>query len=181
MQIETFTTERLVLKLHTPQVFEKVFTTSCDDEIKSFLGLENDEELAKEKQRFLDGAYAQFKNLRWFQLCDINTNGVLGSCGFHTWYKQHSRAEIGYNLRRDNDKQKGLMTEAVAFVLNYGFNTMQLNRIEAFVGPDNIPSLKIMAKFGFEKEGYCKEHYCFNGVLDDSVLFALLRKNYKAH
>lgn len=181
MQIETFTTKRLLLKLHTPQVFETVFTTLCDDEINSFLGLENDEELAKEKQRFSDGAYAQFKNLRWFQLCDIDTKEVLGSCGFHIWYKQHNRAEIGYNLRRDTDKQKGLMSEAVAFVLDYGFTTMQLNRVEAFVGPDNIPSLKIMSKFGFEKEGYCKEHYCFNGVLDDSVLFALLKKNYKSH
>lgn len=180
-QMETFTTERLLLKLHTPQVFDTVFTTLSDGEIKSFLALSSEEELAKEKQRFADGAYAQFKNLRWFQLCDRITNEVLGSCGFHIWYKQHSRAEIGYNLKRDSDKQKGLMSEAVAFILDYGFSTMQLNRVEAFVGPDNIPSLKIMAKFGFEKEGYCKEHYCFNGVLDDSVLFALLRKNYNVN
>jgi ribosomal-protein-alanine N-acetyltransferase len=178
MNIETYTTKHLQLKKLTPDIFADIFTNFNDDALALFLNLKTREAIAKERERYTKGVYSPYKNLVWFHLIETATNEIIGSCGFHTWYKDHSRAEIGYNIIEDANKQKGLMSEAVAFVLDYGFNTMQLNRVEAFVGPNNIPSLKIMSKFGFEKEGYCREHYCFDGVIDDSVLFALFKKNY---
>lgn len=176
--IDTYNTERLLLRNFTSAVYEYLFTQCTDDEIQKEFGLTSTAELENEKQRFAEGYYANFKNINWFQLIDKTTGKIVGYCGFHIWYKKHSRAEIGYYLLSDEYKQKGLMTEAVSFVLNYGFNIMKLNRVEAFAEPNNIASIKTLTKFGFEKEGYCKEHYYENGVFDDSVLLALLRKNY---
>ena len=45
-----------------------------------------EETIAKEKERFTKGAYSQHKNLVWFQLIEIATNEIIGSCGFHLWY-----------------------------------------------------------------------------------------------
>jgi hypothetical protein len=44
--------------------------------------------------------------------------------------------------RYENYKRKGLMTEAVSSIIDYGFNKLNLHRIEALVGSNNIPSLK---------------------------------------
>ena len=179
INIETFSTKRLQLKKITPEVYHHFYTNCSDDEIKLFFALTTNEELEKEKQRVLEGNYAQFKNIVWFQILLKETNEIIGYCGFHFWNKKHYRAEIGYYIIDDKNKQKGYMTEAVEFVIDYGFNTMQLNRIEAFVAPEGFASLKILSKFGFEKEGYCKGHYYVNDVAEDSVFFALLNKNYQ--
>jgi ribosomal-protein-alanine N-acetyltransferase len=55
---------------------------------------------------------------------------------------------------------------------------MKLNRIEAFIGPGNIPSLKLIAKSGFIQEGHLRGHYCKKGIMEDSLVFGLLREEY---
>lgn len=58
----------------------------------------------------------------------------IGWCGYHTWYIDHRRAEIGYAIRSDEYKAQGIMTEVMNAVLRYGFEVMNLHRIEAFIG-----------------------------------------------
>ena len=107
---------------------------------------------------------------------DKSTEKIIGWCGFHTWYLDHFRAEIGYGLFDENFKNKGIMTEAMKAILEYGFKQMKLHRIEAFIGTYNIPSLKLVEKFGFTKEGILRNHYLKNNVLEDSAVFSLLQK-----
>jgi len=82
---------------------------------------------------------------------------------------------LGYALFNDANKGKGFMTEAVKEIIAYGFESMNLHRIEAYVAPDNIPSLNLMSKFSFTKEGLLREHYFYNEKYDDSIVFSLLR------
>jgi len=65
-------------------------------------------------------------------------------------------------------------------IIDYGFNTMQLNRIEAFISPNNIASQKTVLGQGFRQEGVLKEHYCKDDVIEDSLVFGLLKKDYLA-
>ena len=71
------------------------------------------------------------------------------------------------------------MREALPEVLKYGFNTMNLHRIEALIAPGNIPSLKLLQRTGFTREGLLREHYMKGGRLEDSVIFSLLRPEYE--
>ena len=66
-------------------------------------------------------------------------------------------------------------------VLRYGFDMMNLHRIEAFIDPQNLPSNKLAVKFGFTKEGQMREHFCRNGVFEDSVVYALLQEEWNKH
>ena len=70
------------------------------------------------------------------------------------------------------------MTEAIDPIIGYGFNTLNLNRIEAYVGPDNLASLSILKKQNFKNEGLLKSHYFKNGIAEDSLVFALLREDW---
>lgn len=71
------------------------------------------------------------------------------------------------------------MTEAMKAILHYGFEVMRLHRMEAFIGPDNFPSLKLVQRFGFQKEGVLREHYQVDGRMEDSVAYGLLRHEFE--
>ena len=102
---------------------------------------------------------------------------VIGWCGYHTWYTNHNRAELGYVMNDELYKGKGYMKEALRPIIQYGFGKMNLNRIEAYIAEDNIPSYKLLAANGFVKEGLLREHYFTKGRHEDSILYALLKKN----
>lgn len=91
----------------------------------------------------------------------------------------HERAEIGYVLFEADYNRKGLMSEAIGPIIEYGFKQMKLNRIEAFIGPKNQASIQLISKLNFVKEGQLREHYCENNRVEDSIVYSLLRKEYE--
>lgn len=178
MTFEILTTERLLLRKLSPETFEHVYNNYSDEQLINLLGLGTEELLVSEKNKFEKGLTTHNKSFLYFQLLDKSTKKIIGWCGFHTWYLDHFRAEIGYGLFDENLKNKGIMSEAMKVVLDYGFYQMQLNRIEAYIGTNNIPSLLLVEKFGFTKEGILRSHYLKNNVMEDSVVYSLLKTEY---
>jgi ribosomal-protein-alanine N-acetyltransferase len=72
------------------------------------------------------------------------------------------------------------MKEAMKAILIYGFEQMGLNRVEAFIGPDNKASRSLVERYGFVIEGQLRQHFCYDGVLQDSVAYSLLASEYEA-
>lgn len=70
------------------------------------------------------------------------------------------------------------MKEALPYIIDYGFDRMNLHRIEAMVGPDNQASLRLVKGLGFVEEGLLREHYFIDGKFYDSLVFSLLKKEY---
>lgn len=178
MKFEELTTSRLRLRKIGPEELIYIHTQLSPEEQMSYLGLDSEEDLEKEKKKFQGGLWTHNKRPLYFHLVDKKSDAVIGWCGYHTWYTDHARAEIGYGLLKEEYKRKGLMTEAIKPILDYGFNQMNLNRIEAFVAPYNVASNKVMGNNGFVKEGHLRSHYFFEGKHDDSYLYSLLRSDY---
>lgn len=176
MNFESLQTPRLFLRKTTPEAYHHVFTSFTDEELKSYFGITTDEELKKEKEQFQQGISTFNKSFLYFHLIHKTTNNVIGWCGFHTWYLKHDRAELGYVMNSEAHRGQGLMKEALTTVLQYGFNTMKLHRVEAFVGSDNMPSLRLLQQNRFVQEGVLREHYLVNSVYEDSLLYALLNR-----
>ena len=65
---------------------------------------------------------------------------VLGLCGLHDWNRQHRRAALGYDLVRSH-WGRGLAFEAMQAVLRFGFEEMDLNRVEALTIVENQRSI----------------------------------------
>ncbi len=171
-------TPRLNLKEINPEIKDYIFNFCSDADIAAYFGL-NDEGLAAEKAKFHGGGHTthqiSFKN---FIMTDKSSGRILGHCGFHTWLARHSRAEVGYHIIDEADKNKGYMTEALKAMFIYGFEQMNLNRIEAFVGPNNIASQALVKRLGFIMEGVLREHYYKPPAIEDSICFSLLRREY---
>jgi [ribosomal protein S5]-alanine N-acetyltransferase len=178
MNFTTIATKRLLLREMTPEVYRYVFNNYPDEELKYFFGLRNDEELGQKKQTWQNGLTMFNKSFLYFQLLKKDSGENIGWCGFHTWYVQHYRAEIGYTLTNETERRNGFMKEALPEIIRYGFEQMKLHRIEAFIGPGNAPSLKLVQNAGFVHEGHLREHYFKDGKIEDSVVFSLLKKEF---
>ena len=68
---------------------------------------------------------------------------------------------------------KGIMLTAVRLVTRHAFERMRLMRIEAACMPENQPSMGLLEKAGFEKEGFARSYLNINGQRRDHVLYAL--------
>ena len=87
-------------------------------------------------------------------------------------------AELGYSL---NPKfwGHGYATEAAKAVVDFGFNSLRLKRIEAGTFETNIQSIRVCEKVGFTKEGVLKNSYLrYDGIVFNKVIFGLTDTDY---
>lgn len=171
-------TKRLKLTGFSPQDMTIIFENFSKEDIKKILGHATDEDYQEEAYKYKNGYASYNRSFILFLVSEKTSNKIIGRCGLHNWNKEHNRAEIGYNISDENYKRKGLMTESVSAIIDYGFNKLKLQRIEALVGSNNIPSLKIMEKHRFIKEGLLRKHYHIADKYEDSVLFSILYNEY---
>ncbi len=84
-----------------------------------------------------------------YWVISLKTNRkAIGTICLWNFCEECSCAEIGYELHPDFQK-KGLMQEAVEKVLKYGFENMELEKIEAFTKVNNSSSIKLLERNGF--------------------------------
>lgn len=172
-------TERLVLMALTPELYDYMFANWSDAEIMAYMGNKDRADFELEKEKYTKGLKSFHYTYKMFLMVEKETGRKIGRIGFHTWKQAHERAEIGYALHYEADKRKGYMTEAMKAVLIHGFEEMKLNRVEAFASPLNTPSIRLIEKYGFTKEGLLRQHYGHNGVAEDSAVYGLLASEYE--
>ena len=102
---------------------------------------------------------------------------LVGSVAFVKIDKGNRSAEIGYWLDQ-NMQGKGIMTQSCERLIKYGFEKMDLNRIEINVAPENSKSLVIPQKLGFHHEGTIRESLFFNNKFYHGEKFSLLSKEW---
>lgn len=173
-------TPRLLLKELTPELYDYIFDNWNDEQIMTYLGNPTREDYELEKQKYTKGLTSFYLSFKSFMIVEKGSNKIIGRIGYHTWKAVHERAEIGYGLYYEDAKQKGYMKEAMKAVLVYGFEQMKLNRVEAFASPFNEPSIRLIEKYGFTKEGLLRQHYGRNGVTEDSAVYGLLKSEYES-
>lgn len=74
---------------------------------------------------------------------------------------------------------RGIATEAVQLVLEFGFQTLNIHRIEAYVAPQNLASVRVLEKSGFIREGLLRQLLFINGVWVDHYMYAILQNDFK--
>ena len=102
---------------------------------------------------------------------------IIGTIGFMWIQPENNAAEVGYSLSRMYWNQ-GIMTEALSKLLEYGFRTLNLNRIEAQHETDNPASGAVMRHCGMRQEGVLRSRIINKGKYVDMVLYAVLRREY---
>jgi ribosomal-protein-alanine N-acetyltransferase len=106
-----------------------------------------------------------------------NDQALIGTCTFHNLHLKSRRAEIGYALGRMYWGQ-GYMREALTVLIDFAFESLGLNRLEADIDPRNTSSEILLERLGFLKEGYLRQRWIVNGEVSDTVFYGLLRSDW---
>jgi ribosomal-protein-alanine N-acetyltransferase len=105
-------------------------------------------------------------------------DGCLVGCIGLTINTESENAELGYWIGKPYWNQ-GYCTEAAKQVIEYGFETLKLNRIEAHHFGRNPASGKVMQKIGMLHEGCLRQHIKKWNEFEDIVMYGLLKTDYE--
>jgi ribosomal-protein-alanine N-acetyltransferase len=177
-----FETARLVLREMTIADLDFYFHHFNDEKIVegcAFPGPENVEGARKELELYCTGLFKEDKGARWGIV--TKAQGILvGTCGLYNWKKTSRSAEIGYDLEPAY-WGRGIMTEALRTIVKYGFQEMNLNRVQGLVDAENQRSLNLLERLGFKREGVFRQRTYFKGRFHDDVCLSLLHEEWKTH
>ena len=85
---------------------------------------------------------------------------------------------IGYWIAKDCEG-KGMMSESLELVKEFIFNELKMHRIEAACLPHNMPSLKVLLKNGFIKEGTARKLLKINDKWQDHTVLSFILDDFK--
>lgn len=88
-------------------------------------------------------------------------------------------AYLGYYGFADH-AGRGYMSEGLALGLRVGFSTLRLHRIEVNVQPANKPSIALVRRGGFTREGFSRRYIKIGGRWRDHERWALLAEDWRA-
>jgi ribosomal-protein-alanine N-acetyltransferase len=112
---------------------------------------------------------------RCWAICSSDNSTFYGVCTLNFWKKEHRKVETGYWIFPEY-WGKGIASEALASIFEYGFNELNLHRIAAEVEDNNPGSIAVLKKMGFVYEGTLKECEIKEGRFINLNLYALLKK-----
>ena len=102
--------------------------------------------------------------------------GNIKLAGVHS---VHRRADLGIMLGDKSRWGRGYGREAVALVLAYGFDRLNLNKIYLGVDVDNAAAVKVYEELGFKIEGTQRQHLFRDGAYRDRHLMGILREEFR--
>lgn len=176
----TLETERLLLRRLQRQDAPGLLALYCQPEVIEFLDIPLMQEEAEARNWIerLESLRQSGQGLR-FGVFDRESGDLIGTVGFHHWDQARRRAEISYDLSPRWWGQ-GYMREALQAVLQFGFERLNLHRIEALVDPRDTRSQNLLYGLGFKMEGVLRDHDFLKGRFQDDMVFALLEGEWKS-
>lgn len=122
------------------------------------------------------------KNNLAFSIFFKKDNGekeIIGTVGLFNINYRHQRAAI--RARIDPAFQrKGIATESMHMMMDYGFNVLNLNKITADSFCENKAIVDLITKMGFTKEGVLEKHFFHDGKFRDAYQLGFLREVYNS-
>ena len=172
-------TERLFLRRVTAADINEIFALRSNPKTMKYIPrplVSNiDEALAHIKM--IDDKIEKNEGINWV-ITLKGSSKMIGLIGHYRLQPENHRCEIGYMILPEYNG-KGITTEATKVVLEYGFDDLQMHSIEAVIDPENIASERVLQKNGFVKEAHILENELYDGKFWDTVIYSLLKRNFK--
>ena len=173
--------ERFVLREVKEQDYLALFEIYSDEDAVKYQqmgAMKTIEQAQKAVQAFLQG----FKNRKFIRWCIATKKNdtVIGLITLHHFDIWNSQSEIGFMLNKRYWGQN-IMGEVAHEIIRFAFAIIGLHRIEALIHPNNIASIKLSEKLGFQIEGLKKEA-AYNKRTDeyeDRLILGITKNNKK--
>ena len=104
-------------------------------------------------------------------IADAASDEALGN--INLLFRQRGTVAIGYWLV-ERVRGRGLGSRAVALLAHWALTDAALERVEALVIPENVPSQRVLEKAGFRREGHLRSYLVFDTRRADGLIYSLL-------
>ena len=158
---------------HTPDLWDA--TVRSLDELKPYMSWA-DSASFETTLAFASGSALQWDAGAGMVFAIMIEGEAAGTIGFAQHAPLAGHAELGYWLRSDLCG-RGLTTEAASAVVEYGFDELDLHRIELRAAPSNIGSVRVAEKVGFTREGTLRHGARGAGGWHDVDVYGLLESD----
>lgn len=167
-------TERLRLRRVVSSDAECIYRLRSDANTMRYIArpLAQSIDDAREHVRLIDEKVSENTGINWAIAFPHETD-LIGIIGLFRIEPENYRAELGYMLLPEYHN-RGIISEAIKKVIEYGFSQMNLHSIEAIIDPENGASAKVLEKNGFVREAHLRENKFFNGKFLDTVIYSKL-------
>lgn len=131
-------------------------------------------------RKYLTLVQNKYKCCEFFDwaICLKDTKKMIGTCGFTRIDERNLTGEIGYVIN-PRHSGNGYATEAARRVLKFGFEELELRRLEARFMTQNAASEKVMQKLGMKKDGILRDAILKNGNEISVGIYSVLSNEFK--
>ena len=113
-----------------------------------------------------------------FAIESIMTNDFIGLFGLILGNEKYRSGEVWYKLHSDH-WNKGLASEVLARMIDYGFDALNLHRIQAGCAVENIGSIKVLEKVGMIREGRGRQILPLKSGWSDNFAYSILETDIR--
>jgi ribosomal-protein-alanine N-acetyltransferase len=172
-------TARLILREFEEGDVFAMHQLESDPEVVKYVsyGPSTEEECRRDLAFHIEHQTAQLRRSYHLAICSPDVPRLIGWCGLKITGSRFQEAELGYALQRQYWGQ-GYITEAANALLSYGFTQLRLHRIFATCDPRNIGSAHVLEKNGMQREGHLHQNKWCKGAWRDSLIYAVLEREW---
>lgn len=164
------------LQNFSPSDVHHVFRGLSDPEVIRYYGVQYDSLEATLAQMLFFDELERTGTGKWWAVGENETGLFCGAAGLNNVERESGRAEIGCWLLPEY-QGKGIMKEVLPLVIQFGWQTFQLQRIEAVIETDNRASRELFKQLGFELEHTLIDAEIKEGRNISLDVFTLFREN----
>ncbi len=126
---------------------------------------------------YLDNAYRDIYEVKQLRLSICNSKKkVIGLIDLFDFDPKNQRAGIGLVVLYEDERNKGVGSEAIELMCEYAFSILGLRQLYANVIEDNTASIHLFKKLGFETVGVKKDWILWRGLFKNEILFQKIKK-----
>lgn len=130
-----------------------------------------------EHQNWFDRAFLN-QDVRIFSIVVNSNNQLIGSCSLRHINTIHRNAELQIRIGELDYQNKGLGSEAIQLLVDYGFNHLNLIRISLQVFANNHRAIRAYEKCDFQREGLLRKAAYIDGRYIDIVMMSILNESH---
>lgn len=184
MMLMEYETDRLVLKIlkpeYAPQLLDfylrdrELFEAYEPDRSANFYTVPHLKNLMKNEYNL---AFKQL-SIRFYVFRKEQPNQIIGTvCFYDVEGGSYSCCSMGYKFSSAFHHQ-GYAAESMRRLIPAVFAGLGVHRITAWVMQDNAPSIRLLKRLGFRREGVCRDYLRIQGKWRDHLQFSLLASDY---
>ncbi len=171
--------ENIYLRALEPKDLEFVYAMENDQSIWEVSNTQTPYSRFLVKQ-YLENAQQDIYEAKQLRLaiCQDKDFPALGLIDLFDFDPKNNRAGVGIVIQGNENRKQNIGSEALELLIQYSFYNLNLHQLYANISTENVASIALFTKFGFQKIGTKKDWILFNGVYKDEAIFQLINNKF---